>query len=136
MCTFHCKLENLDFILQTPRRRKEKGESSDDSSNPNVTALNKENEIEKSLSKNKEGSSRDTKDEDTTLDDRNKQQRSSDDRNSDQKPENVVPSVDVSGNERSRVQTRSSQSVDAGKHNYQNQRGKDGNLLRNLDLAD
>ena len=110
--------------LLTPRRRKGKGESSDDSSNPNVAASSKENEIEKPLSKNKEASSRDTKDEDTTLDDDNKEQRSctTGDRNSDRKPEKAVLSVDVSRDKGSRVQTRSSQSIDAGKHNDQNQR--------------
>ena len=71
-----------NFLLQTPRRRKGKGESSDESSKPNDPASSKDKQSKKPVPNKKDASSSDGKGDNTqiknsTVPDEKKKQRSS-----------------------------------------------------------
>ena len=135
------------FLLQTPRRRKEKGESSDDSSKPNVDALSHDKQLKKP-------SSHEIKDDETqiknpTVQDQNKKQKSSSHTDSDSSASKDNKNVHSKKTERAKestllvdqvvsedegVRTRSSRSNDARKHNDQKQTGtgKNENINENF----
>ena len=142
------------FLLQTPRRRKGKGESSDDSSKSNVDASGQDKQMKKPVSSKKEASSHEIKDDETqiknpTVQDQNKKQKSSSHTDSDSSAskgnknvhskkterakESTLP-VDQVVSEDEGVRTRSSRSNDARKHNDQKQTGtgKNGNINENF----